>query len=398
MFTMLFINMIKVINTHPFKILVCLSTCPELIKFGPVIKLLEKRGVDLVVVNLGRRAGLLQPLFERLEICVHHHLETTRFGQSEEVLGSRLLNCLDPVLESEKPDLVLVQGDTASAVLASLAAGNRGIPVGHLDAVPHAGNPLSPLLQEDMRRQQAGQGAGCHFVGTESDRRTLLDEGCAADSIHVVGNTAVDAVRQTLASKRPGKRVELLKQWAAGKRLVILSAHGHENFGETMSPHLRALREFIDRQPDICLIFPVHKNSAVRAAADDEFDGHPRIQMIDPLEYFDFTQLLSGAWLIVSDSGDIQEEVTALGVPMIVLRESSECSEAVACSGTRFVGGAPKRLREMLRTALIDEVWHASASHLRDVLGDGHAAERICDLLLGTRNTRFASQPLRLAA
>ena len=165
-----------------------------------------------------------------------------------------------------------------------------------------------------------------------------------------------------------------------------------------MSPHLRALREFIERQPDLCLIFPVHKNSAVRAAAAAEFNGHPRIQMTDPLEYFDFTQLLAGAWLIVSDSGDIQEEVTTLGVPMIVLRESSECSEAVACGGTRFVGGAPKRLREMLRTALTDEVWHASASRLGEVVGDGHAAERICDLLLGTRNTRFASQPLRLAA
>jgi len=397
MFIMLFINMIKIINPEPSKILVCLGTCAELIKFAPVIKVLEKRGVELVVVSLDRHAGLVQPLLELLEISVHHHLETARFGPSADVVGCRLLDRLDTLLESEMPDLVLVQGDTASAALASLAADKRGISVGYLDALQHAGNQPSQL-PEEMHRRNIDRVAGHHFVVTESDRRTLLDEGCAADSIHVVGNTAVDALRQTLASKRPGKTVEALQHWAAGKRLVLLSTHGHENFGETMSPHLRALREFIERQPDLCLVFPVHKKSAVCAAAAAELDGHPRIRMTDPLEYFDFVQLLSGAWLAVSDSGDIQEEASTLGIPMIVLRESSECVQAGACDGTRFAGGSPERLRETLRTALIDRGWHISASRSRDVYGDGHAAERICDLLLGTRNTRFASLPLRLAA
>ncbi len=397
MFKMLFIIMIKIINSEPSKILVCLGTCSELIKFAPVIKELGNREIDLVVVNLGRHDGLQRTLFEQLDIHVHHHLETMRFGQSVDALGSRLLDRLDPVLESEKPDLVLVQGDTASAVLASLAAGKRGIPVGHLDAVPNTGNPLSPLL-EKMQRRQAGRFAGRHFVVTESDRRILMDEGCSADSIHVVGNTAVDALRQTLASKGPSKTVKQLQQWAEGRRLVLLSTHGHENLGETMSPHLRALREYIEGQPDLCLVFPVHKNSAVCAAATAELGGHPRIRMTDPLEYCDFTQLLSVAWLIVSDSGDIHEEATTLGIPMIVLREGSECSEGVDCGGARFVGGYPKRLSEMLQAVLIDEVWHASACRAREVSGDGHAAERICDLLLGTRNTRYVPKPLRLAA
>jgi len=384
-------------NVKPSKILVCLGTCSELIKFAPVIKALEERGVELVVVNLSRHAGLRQPLLELLDISVDHHLETARFGPSVDVLGGSMLDRLGAVLESVKPDLVLVQGDTASDTLASVAAGDRGIPVGHLDAAQHTGNLLRQLPAE-MHCRKVRRGAGHHFVVTESDRRTLLDEGRAADSIHVVGNTAVDALRQTLASKRPSKTVEQLQQWAAGNRLVLLSTHGHENFGETMSPHLRALREFIERQPDLCLVFPVHKKSAVCAAAAAELDGHPRIRMIDPLEYFDFTQLLSGAWLVVSDFGDIQEEVTTLGIPMIVLRESSECSETAGCGGARFVGGSPGRLREMLQTALMDEVWHQTASRSRDLSGDGHASERICDLLLGTRSTRFASLPLRLAA
>ena len=384
-------------NVKPSKILVCVGTSSELIKCAPVIKSLEERGVELVVVNLGRNAGLRLSLLEQLDVGIDYHLETARFGPSVDVLDGRLLDRLSAVLESENPDLVLVQGDTDSAALASVAAGDRGIPVGHMDAAQHAGN-LPRKLPAEMHRRKIGRGAGHHFVVTESDRRTLLGEGRAADSIHVVGNTAVDALRQTLASKRPSKTVEQLQQWAAGKRLVVLSTYGHENFGETMSPHLRALREFIERQPDLCLVFPVHKKSAVCAAAAAELGGHPRIRMIDPLEYFDLTQLLAGAWLVVSDSGDIQEEVTTLGIPMIVLRESSECSETATCSGARFVGGSPERLREMLRTALTDKGWHIHASRSRDVFGDGHAAERICDLLLGSRNTRFATLPLLLAA
>ena len=397
MFTIVFINMIKTMDSKPSKILVCLGTCSELIKFAPVIKALEERGVELVIVNVGRQAGLRQSLLEQLDMRVDHHLETKRFGPSVDVLGGGLLDRLGTVLESEMPDLVLVQGDTASAALAELAAGDRGIPVGYLEAAQHEGNLLGQLPAE-MHRRKVNLDGGHHFVVSESDRRSLLGAGRAADSIHVVGNTAVDALRQTLASKRPGKTVEQLQQWAAGKRLVVLSTHGHENFGETMSPHLRALREFIEGQPDLCLVFPVHKKSAVCAAAATELDGHPRIRMVDPLEYFDFTQLLAGAWLVVSDSGDIQEEVTTIGIPMIVLRESSECAEAAACGGARFVGGSPERLREMLRTALIDRGWHMHASRSRDVFGDGHAAERICDLLLGARNTHYASLPLLLAA
>lgn len=381
----------------PSKVLVCLGTRPELIKFAPMIKALEQRGAALVTVNTGQHTDLLQPLFELFNIRPQHNLESMHAGQSLSLLGSRLLARLDPVLEAEKPDLVLVQGDTASAVMGALAAFNRGILVGHLEAGLRSGNPLSPF-PEEMNRRLVGQIAGYHFAATESNRRTLLDEGVAADSIHLVGNTVVDALRHTLATTRPGKTVELMKQWAAGKRLVLVTTHRRENFGETMSQHLRALREFIESEPDLCMIFPVHPNPNVRAAVAAELDHHPRIRLTDPMGYCDFIHLLSGAWLIVSDSGGIQEEATALGKPMIVLRENTERPEAVECGVARLVGESPERLREMLRMALIDEVWHASASRSRDVFGDGHTAERICDLLLGAQNTSVASQPMRLAA
>ena len=382
----------------PSKVLVCLGTRPELIKFAPMIKALEARGSSLVTVNTGQHTDLLQPLFELFGIRAHHNLEAMRAGQSLNALGGRLLDRLDPVLEAEKPDLVLVQGDTASAVMGSLSAFNRGIPVGHLEAGLRSGNPLSPF-PEEMYRRLVGQIAGFHFAATERNRRTLLAEGVSADSIHLVGNTVVDALRQTLASHRPSKTVELMQQWAAGKRLVLVTTHRRENFGETMSQHLRALRDFIESQPDLCMIFPVHPNPNVRAAVAAELDHHPRIRLTDPMGYCDFIHVLSGAWLIVSDSGGIQEEATALGKPMIVLRENTERPEAVECGVARLVGESPERLREMLRTALIDEVWHANASRARDVFGDGHTAERICDLLYGVQSSySAASEPMRMAA
>ncbi len=381
----------------PSKVLICLGTRPELIKFAPMIKALANRGAGLITVNTGQHTDLLEPLFDLFGIRPHHNLEAMKAGQSLNALGSRLLERLDPVMEAEQPDLVLVQGDTSSAVMGSMAAFNRRIPVGHLEAGLRSGNPLSPF-PEEMNRRLVGQIAAYHFAATERNRRTLLDEGVAADSIHLVGNTVVDALRQTLTTTRPSKAVELMQQWAAGKRLVLVTTHRRENFGETMSQHLRALREFIESQPDLCMIFPVHPNPNVRAAVAAELEHHPRIRLTDPMGYRDFVHLLSGAWLIVSDSGGIQEEATALGKPMIVLRENTERPEAVECGVARLVGESPERLREMLRTALIDEVWHASASRSRDVFGDGQTAERICDLLLGAKMASAAIELMRLAA
>jgi UDP-N-acetylglucosamine 2-epimerase (non-hydrolysing) len=394
---MVIMKLVAQSNSKPSKVLVCLGTRPELIKFAPMIKALENRGIDLVTVNTGQHTDLLQPLFELFNIRPKHNLEAMVAGQSLNALGSRLLERLDPVLEAEKPDLVIVQGDTSSAVMGSIAAFNRRIPVGHLEAGLRSGNPLSPF-PEEMNRRLVGQIAAYHFAATERNRRTLLDEGVAADSIHLVGNTVVDALHQTLKTTRPGKTVELMQQWAAGKRLVLVTTHRRENFGETMSQHLRALRDFIESEPDLCMIFPVHPNPNVRAAVAAELEHHPRIRLTDPMGYRDFVHLLSHAWLIVSDSGGIQEEATALGKAMIVLRENTERPEAVECGVARLVGESPERLREMLRMALIDEVWHASASRSRDVFGDGHTAERVCDVLFGAEPKTTAIEPMRLAA
>lgn len=389
--------MIKIINSDYSKVLVCLGTSQELVRFAPVIKALEKRGVSLSTVCLGQHDGSMKPLFELFGIRAQHQLETMRYGRAADVLGSRLLDRLDAVLAAEKPDLVLVQGDNESAVLGSLAAFNRGIPVGHLEAGQQAGNPQGQE-SEGMYRRLVGQIVGCHFASTEGSRRMLMDEGSAADAIHVVGHTAVDALHQTLASKRPGITVELMQQWVAGRRLVLVSEFSSESTGDEIAATLRVLREFIELQPDLCMIFPLHPNPEIRTVVMAELDCHPRIRLMDPLGYSDTIHLLSGAWLVVSDSGDFQEEAAALGVPMIVLDENAACPEAVECGVVRLAGTAPEQLSAILHTALADEAWHLSAGDARDVFGDGHAAARICDLLLGARNSRFASQALRMAA
>lgn len=394
---MVIMDLFSEYNSNPPKVLICLGTRPELIKFAPMVRAIQERGASLVTVNTGQHTDLLLPLFELFGIKPQHNLESMVAGQSLNALGSRLLERLDPVLEAEKPDLVLVQGDTSSAVMGAIAAFNRRIPVGHLEAGLRSGNPLSPF-PEEMNRRLVGQIASHHFAATERNRRTLLEEGVAAGSVHLVGNTVVDSLRQMLVKTRPGKNVELMQQWAAGKRLVIVTTHRRENFGETMSLHLRALREFIESEPDLCMVFPVHPNPNVRAAVAAELEHHPRIRLTDPMGYCDFAHLLSHAWLIVSDSGGIQEEATALGKPMIVLRENTERPEAVECGVARLVGESPERLRDMLRTSLIDEVWHASASRSRDVFGDGHTAGRICDVLFGPRSKIAAVRSLPLAA
>jgi UDP-N-acetylglucosamine 2-epimerase (non-hydrolysing) len=381
----------------PSKVLVCFGTRPELIKFAPMIKALERRGIDLVTVNTGQHTDLLLPLFDLFGIRPKYNLQAMVAGQSLNALGSRLLESLDPVFEKEMPDLVLVQGDTASAVMGSLAAFNRRIAVGHLEAGLRSGNPLSPF-PEEMNRRLVGQLASHQFAATEQNCRTLLDEGVAPESIHLVGNTVVDALHHTLKNTQPGSTVAEMQAWAAGKKLVLVTTHRRENFGETMSLHLRALREFIESQADLVMIFPVHPNPNVRAAVAAELDKHPRIRLIDPMGYSDFVHLLSHTWLIVSDSGGIQEEATALGKPMIVLRENTERPEAVECGVARLVGESPEHLREMLRTAIVDEVWHVSASRSRNIFGDGHAAERICDVLFGASAESTALQQPSIAA
>jgi UDP-N-acetylglucosamine 2-epimerase (non-hydrolysing) len=363
------------------RILFCLGTRPEMIKVAPLVHAVRAQGGQPILVNTGQHADLLAPLFELFGCRPDHDLAAMVPGQPLNALVGKILERLDPVLESEGPDWVIVQGDTASAVAGALAGFNRKIPVGHVEAGLRSGNANSPF-PEEMNRRLVSQMASLHFAATEHNRATLLAEGVPAGAIHVTGNTVVDALFQTLASTQPGPEVLALREQVQGRKLVLLTTHRRENFGDTMRTHLRTLRRFAEAHPDLCIVFPVHPNPSVREAAVQELMGCDQILLTAPMGYADFVHLLADAWLLVSDSGGIQEEAASLGKPILVLRENTERPEGVTAGVARLVGERAHDLAPLLHEAVQDSAWFDHASSVTRTYGDGSAAQRIAALLL----------------
>lgn len=369
------------IRSAPVRVLFCLGTRPEMIKVAPLVIRLRELGGVAILVNTGQHADLLTPLFELFQVKADYDLVAMSPGQGLNSLVARIVERLDPVLEKEGPDYVIVQGDTASALGGALAAFNRKIPVGHVEAGLRSGNPLSPF-PEEMNRRLVTQMALLHFAATEYNRASLLKEGIRAETIHVTGNSVVDALQRTLKSTTPGAEVARLRAQVAGRKLVLLTTHRRENFGDAMRTHLRSLRAFAEARPELCIVFPVHPNPNVKEAAEQELAGCDQIMLTAPMGYADFVHLLADAWLIVSDSGGIQEEAASLGKPILVLRENTERPEGVHVGVARLVGEDPEQLTQLLAAAAADEDWFEVAAKAEKVYGDGLTADRISQILM----------------
>jgi UDP-N-acetylglucosamine 2-epimerase (non-hydrolysing) len=372
------------------RILFCLGTRPEMIKIAPLIQAVRAQGGHPILVNTGQHADLLAPLFELFACPPDYDLEAMSAGQPLNVLVGKILERLDPILEREQPDYVIVQGDTASAVAGALAGFNRKIPVGHVEAGLRSGNPTSPF-PEEMNRRLVSQIATLHFAATAHNEATLLAEGIAEAAIHVTGNTVVDALFQTLASRQPGPEMVALRERIRGRKTILLTTHRRENFGDTMRTHLRTLRRFAEAHPDLCIVFPVHPNPAVREAAVQELMGCDQIMLTAPMGYADFVHLLAEAWLLVSDSGGIQEEAASLGKPILVLRENTERPEGVSAGVARLVGERADDLAPLLEAAVKDSAWFAHARQVTRTFGDGTAAQRIATILLPATAARLSA-------
>lgn len=367
-------------SRSPLKALFCFGTRPELIKVAPLIRGFAGQGIHPVVVNTGQHSDLLTPLFELFQIKPDHDLAVMTKGQTLNGLASRLMERLDPVLMQESPDVVLVQGDTASALAGAQAAFNRQIPVGHIEAGLRSGNMMSPF-PEEMNRRLITQMASLNFAATEFNRDTLISEGISPASIHLTGNPVVDALHWTLKHVKPGDAFHDLHARVAGRKMIIVTTHRRENFGETMKLNLRALRRFASRHPELCFVFPVHPNPNVREAVAAELLGCESILMCHPLGYADFAHLLSKAWMMVSDSGGIQEEAATLGRPILVLRANTERPEGVTAGVARLAGEHPEKLEQMLEDAVQDEAWFATAAAASTVFGDGTATAKTAEAL-----------------
>lgn len=363
------------------RLLFVLGTRPEMIKVAPLILEARKQGAEAILVNSGQHADLLTPLFDLFDVHPAHDLEAMVAGQPLNRLLARVIDRLDPVLEQVQPDYVLVQGDTATALGGAQAAFHRKIPVGHIEAGLRSGNPLSPF-PEEMNRRLVSQIADLHFAATPQSQATLTAEGIDPDKILMTGNTVVDALYHTLANAKPGAEIAALREKIGDRKVVLLTTHRRENFGDTMRTHLRLLRRFVEAHPDLCVVFPVHPNPAVKEAAAQELQGCDQIIITTPMGYADFVHLLSDAWLIVSDSGGIQEEAASLGKPILVLRENTERPEGVEAGVARLVGERAADLENLLNEAVADKAWFEHAAKAEKVFGDGHASERIIARLL----------------
>ena len=357
------------------RILLAIGTRPEAVKLCPLLPALEEKGMDPIVCSTGQHRELLEEALRDFRVLPQITLETLRAGQPLASLSARLLDAMGDVIRRLKPDFVVVQGDTATAYAAALAAFYEGVRAAHVEAGLRTHQPRSPFPEEFHRRAVALL-ATDHFVPTPAAKRNLLAEGIDEARIHLVGNTVVDALRYSL-------RQPETDEWNFPPRVtpILFTAHRRENQGESMRGMFRALRRIAEEHPNVVAVCPLHANPHVAEAAK-EVAGCERVRLIEPLGPIRFHRLLAKCKLVLTDSGGIQEEVTTLGIPTVVMRYSTERTEGIRAGCLMLSGthedGIVAAARELLKP---DSELYAAMNRPSDVFGDGHASERIAAIL-----------------
>lgn len=368
-------------TSKPIKAAFIFGTRPECIKLAPVIRAVaEQSGMEPIVISSSQHTDLLAPFLKSFGVRVDHDLKVMRPGQTPNEVLSRVLMALEPLLSEERPDVVLVQGDTTTALAGALAGFHAGIPVGHVEAGLRTGDIRAPF-PEEMNRRLISRLASYHFAATKENIENLLREGVLPSAIWHTGNPIVDALRWILRNQQPAQFVTELIKAHAGKKLIVLTTHRRESFGKTMVDNLRALARFVKANGDCVVIFPMHPNPSVRKAVEEALSGATGFEIIDSLDYADFVRLLSASWLIVSDSGGVQEEAPSLGKRLIVLRRNTERPEVVQSGIAKLIGDNPQLLEETLKSADSDIDWIAAASAKQELFGSGDAAQKIVSVI-----------------
>ena len=360
------------------KVMLVFGTRPEAIKMCPLVNELKSRHEEFetVVCVTGQHREMLDQVLRVFDVVPSYDLHVMKPGQTLFDITCDVLLRIKSVLESERPDAVLVHGDTTTSFAVALAAFYLRIPVGHVEAGLRTRNLASPW-PEEFNRQAVDVVSRWYFAPTETSRHNLLDEAKPDDRIFVTGNTGIDALRTTVRDDYFHPELD----WAEGFRLILITAHRRENLGEPMHRMFRAIRHVMEERPDTKAIYPIHMNPQVRIAAHEELDGFDRLRIIDPLEVVDFHNFMARSYLILTDSGGIQEEAPSLGKPVLVMRDTTERPEGVAAGTLRLVGTSEDTIyREFLRL-LVDPDEYECMSHASNPFGDGHASERIADAL-----------------
>ena len=362
------------------KVMLVFGTRPEAIKMCPLVNELKSRSdnFDTLVVVTGQHREMLDQVLAVFDVKPDYDLSIMKPGQTPFDVTSDVLLKLKDVLEKEKPDVVLVHGDTTTSFAAALACFYLQIPVGHVEAGLRTHDIYSPW-PEEFNRQAVDIVSEYYFAPTEDSKQNLLDEGKPASKIWVTGNTGIDALQTTIREDYSHPELE----WARGSRLILITAHRRENLGKPMHRMFRAIRRVMEEHPDTKAVYPIHMNPQVREAAHEELDGFDRLHIIDPLEVLDFHNFMAASYLILTDSGGIQEEAPSLGKPVLVMRDTTERPEGVAAGTLKLVGTEEDVIYSEFSKLLSDESEYAVMSHASNPYGDGHASKRITHVLEG---------------
>ncbi|HYQ85756.1 MAG TPA: UDP-N-acetylglucosamine 2-epimerase (non-hydrolyzing) [Bacteroidota bacterium] len=362
------------------KIALVFGTRPEAIKMAPVVKELERRKVDHIVIVTAQHRQMLDQKLNVFDIVPHYDLDIMEQDQDLYYVTTAVLNEIKPVLLKEMPDVLLVQGDTTTTFAASLAAYYQKIVVGHVEAGLRTWNKFNPF-PEEINRQLTTRLTDLHFAPTEWAKNNLLREGVAPERIFITGNTVIDALLMIVDPNYQFKDESLKAIDFTRRRVIVLTSHRRENFGEPMRHVFSACRQLVEKNHDVELIYPVHPNPNVRKVANEILSGIPRVHLIEPMEYRPFVQLMNKCYLILTDSGGVQEEAPTLGKPVLVLRKTTERPEAIEAGTAKLVGTDERTILDTAQKLLSDSAEYKKMATRTNPYGDGKAAQRIVDII-----------------
>lgn len=344
----------------------------------PLVNELKKRAAaEVIVCVTGQHRQMLDQVLEAFGVVPDYDLSIMKDKQNLFDITTNILERIKAVLEEARPEVVLVHGDTSTTFVTALACFYMQIPVGHVEAGLRTYDIRSPY-PEEFNRQAVSIIADYNFAPTELSKGNLIREGKRPETIYVTGNTAIDALKTTVRADYSHPELD----WAADSRLIIITAHRRENLGAPMHNMFRAIRRIMDEHPDVKAIYPIHMNPVVRQAAAEELGGCDRIHIIEPLDVLDFHNFMAKSYLILTDSGGIQEEAPSLGKPVLVMRDTTERPEGIAAGTLKLVGTDEETIYSEFNRMLTDETAYRAMAHAANPYGDGHACERIADLLL----------------
>ena len=363
---------------NKIKVLTVFGTRPEAIKMAPLVKELNLRNeIECIVCVTAQHREMLDQVLNIFNIKPDYDLNIMKEKQTLSDITSSVLKGLEKIISKEKPNIVLVHGDTTTTFAGALAAYYTQTDIGHVEAGLRTWNKYSPF-PEEINRQMVGNLADMHFAPTEKAKQNLISEGKNEKNIFVTGNTAIDALFTTVSSNYKHE----LFDWIGNSRLILLTAHRRENLGEPMRHMFKAIKRIVDETPDVKVIYPVHLNPKVKSVADEILGNDNRIKLISPLEVIDFHNFINKAYIVLTDSGGIQEEAPSLGKPVLVLRDTTERPEGIDAGTLKLAGTNEETIYKLIKELLTNKKMYDKMSLASNPYGDGHSSKKIVDAII----------------